>query len=184
VCKELIAERGLISTLSRDIRLATRGLGLYETQDEKFPELPFVRYTVGWEVAMRGKSRDKEGETRLDTFRHNGIIIREVMHDEAQGWSRVAELLGTFPDGRPMLTIAPSCVHLVRALTNAVSDPNDPELLMESTNDQPLRALRLGAMSRPAPKPFEPPPLPKKAVGHLLNECRAALEPSGGIEWT
>ena len=166
------------------MRQQTRALGLRNREaDDLESRAPFIRYTVALEEAMRGKTKDgDDGETRADTFRHNGIVIRESSHDEAQGWTRVAELLGVRPDGRPWLTIAPSCVQLIRALTNAVSDPNDEEMLLESANDQPLRALRIGAMSRPAPKPYAPSPLPKHAVGHLLEELRSGSS-TNSLEW-
>ena len=180
---ELVRGKGLISDLAKDIRQETRRLGLAERQDADNAHQPYIRYTVADELAMIGKTnKDMEGETRADTFRANGIIIRESSHDEAQGWTRVSELLGTRPDGRPWLTISPSCVQLVRALTNAVSDPNDPEVLLESANDQPLRALRIGAMSRPAPKPSDKPKLPPNAVGHLLEEIRSGYV-SNSLEW-
>ena len=181
---ELVRGKGLISDLAKDIRQETRRLGLSERPDHDNPHQPYIRYTVADEAAMIGKTnKDMEGETRADTFRANGIIIRESSHDEAQGWTRVSELLGTRPDGRPWLTISPKCVQLVRALTNAVSDPNDSEMLLESANDQPLRALRIGAMSRPAPKSSDRPVLPPNSAGKLLEEIRSGGTASNSLEW-
>jgi hypothetical protein len=159
---ELVKPSGLIADLARDIRLKTKAL-----------RIELVSYTAALKAQMVGtQTSDDDGETRADTFRHNGIRIRQIAFDDLQGWTRVGELLGSRPDGRPWLTIDPSCVALIRSLTNAVSDPSDPENVLDSPTDQPLRALRVGAMSRPSPKPFEKPPLPKKAVGHLVNEIR------------
>ena len=162
VKSELLQTKGLIATLCRDMRLQTKAL-----------KIDRVRYTVADKAAMVGKATaDDEGETRADSFRHHGIPIRAITFDEGQGWTRVGELLGARPDGRPWLTIDPGCVALIRSLTNAVSDPSDPESVLASMSDQPLRALRIGAMSRPSPKPFEKPPLPKNAVGRLVEEIR------------
>ena len=181
---ELVRGKGLIADLAKDIRQETRRLGLAERPDHDNPHQPYIRYTVADELAMVGKTgKDIEGETRADTFRANGIIIRESSHDEAQGWTRVSELLGTRPDGRPWLAISPKCVQLVRALTNAVSDPNDSEMLLESANDQPLRALRIGAMSRPAPKSSDKPVLPPNSAGKLLEEIRSGGTASNSLEW-
>mgnify|MGYP001600836701 FL=1 len=181
--RELVKGKCLIADLAKEIRTITRDLGLTEQQDAHNHRQCFIRYTVADDKAMTGKSpKGADGETRADTFRNNGIVIRESTHDEAQGWTRVAELLGTRPDGRPMLTIAPECVQLIRALTNAVSDPNDEELLLESANDQPLRALRIGAMSRPSPKPLDPLPLKTHAIGHLVNELRSGSS-GNSLEW-
>lgn len=183
VAGELVRDRCLIAELAREIRVKTRTCGVEEKADDRYPQVPYIRYTAAWREAMRGKSsQGKDGETRADTFRHNGIIVRETAHDEAQGWTRVSELLGTLPDGRPMLTINPKCEHLIRALTNAVSDPTNPELLLESDHDQPLRALRIGAMSRPAPRPFEAPPLPPNSAGKMLQELRNSLDERSNTE--
>ena len=180
---ELVKGKCLIADLAKEMRQETRRLGLTERQDADNANQPYIRYTVADAEAMIGKTnKDMEGETRADTFRANGIIIRESSHDEAQGWTRVSELLGTRPDGRPWLTISPKCVQLVRALTNAVSDPNDSEMLLESANDQPLRALRIGAMSRPAPQSSDRPVLPPNSAGKLLEEIRSGTT-SNSLEW-
>lgn len=172
IASELVRSKGVISALCMAIRQETRRL-----------KIPAVCYTVADTVTMSGIQKpDMEGETRADTFRHNGITIRESTHDPIQGWTRIRELLGVRPDGRPWLTIDPHCTHLIRALTTAVSDPHDEELVQESATDQPLRALRIGAMSRPAPKPFQKPPLPKNAVGHLVQELRNSGQTSS-LAW-
>lgn len=165
---ELVVTKTLISTLTTAIRRRTKDL-----------KIPSVRYTVALAEQMIGTTqKGDDGDTVADTFRANGLIIRETSHDPIQGWTRVSELFGMRPDGRPWLTIDPSCEALQRALTNAVSDPADPQTIIESPTDQPLRALRVGAMSRPAPRPLAPMPLPPNAVGHLLEECRRGSDDS------
>lgn len=172
IADELVHSKGLISDLCLALTKKTKALKIEQ-----------IRYTVADEETMLGKNKPgDEGETRADTFRHNGIRLRTTTHDPVQGWTRVRELFGLRPDKRPWLTIDPKCVVLIRALTNAVSDPQDEESVLESVTDQPLRALRIGAMSRPAPKPFKAPPLPKNAVGHLLEECRRGPITSG-LAW-
>lgn len=172
IADELIKPKCLISELALAIKQRTRALGIDR-----------VQYTVALQEAMRGKQRKGDsGETRAETFRDNGVVVREIGFDEAQGWTRIGELLGPRLDGKPFLTISPKCKELVRALTNAVSDPKDDELVLASANDQPLRALLVGAMSRPSPKPFEKPPLPKNAVGHLLEEARRGNS-GNTLEW-
>lgn len=148
-----------IAQLAKDMRSLTRDI----------TETP-IRYTVADQLQMDGKVRDTDGETRGQTFRAAGIPIRTIVHDPVQGWTRIRELLATPPARiRPWLTIDPSCESLIRALTNALSAKTDPESV--ETDDPALTALRLGAMSRPTIRPFAKPPLPKNAVGHLLNEC-------------
>lgn len=170
IAGELVKAKVLISVLSQEIKAKTKDLGIKS-----------VRYTAALKEQMSGKNKD--GETRLDTFRANGISLREYELDPVQAWTRVAELFGVKRDGKPWLTIDPSCEHLRRAITNAVSDPTDPELVLESPNDQPLSALCIGAMSRPSPRPFSMPPLPPNAVGHLLEDCRRAGLSSRTLAW-
>lgn len=166
---ELLQERGLIADLCVGIRQKTGAL-----------RVPSIDYTVADDAALTGK-KHQDGETREQTFRNHGILLRLNSHDPIQGWTRISELLGSRPDGRPYLTIAPECVALIRNLTNAVSDPNDEESVMESDTDQPLKALRIGAMSRPMPTPLSQAPLSPRAVGHLVNEIRHPKK--SGIAW-
>ncbi len=170
---ELVSVKSLISTFAREIRLKTAAL-----------KMPSVRYTVGLTEQLIGSSsKGDDGETRLDTFRLSGLSVRESSHDPVQGWSRVSELFGLRSDGRPWLTIDPSCTQLQRAITNAVSDPANPESVLDFASTPPLHALRIGAMSRPAPRPFKKPDLPKNAVGHLLRELQNANRSPGRLVW-
>lgn len=169
---ELVTEKYLISTLAHAIRHQTRVL-----------RAPHIRYTVALAEQLVGKTqKGDDGETVADTFRANGLIVRPTSHDPIQGWTRVSELFGLRPDGRPWVTIDPRCEALQRAVTNAISDPADPQNVVESPTDQALRALRVGAMSRPAPRPLQPIPMPKNAVGHLLDACRAGADKSS-LAW-
>lgn len=162
VASELTQDGGLISELCLAMRQKTRWMNL-----------PAIDYTAALEEQIIGKiKKSDEGETREQTFRNHGIVLRPATHDPVQGWTRIQELLGSRPDGRPYLTIGPNCERLVRALTNAVRDPNDPESVLESANDGPLRALRIGAMSRPAPRPNAPVSLPPNAIGRLADQLR------------
>lgn len=159
-----------IAALARDMRTRTRELGIEA-----------IRYTVADEQSI-GKDKG-EGESRAETFRANGIPVRVLKIDAAQGWTRVKELLGARPDGRPWLTIDPSCAHVIRALTTAIKDDTDPEQVATSPAMQPLNALRVGAMSRPAPNPFEAPPRPPNAIGHLVDEIRNGGRGGFGVKW-
>lgn len=169
---ELQRERGLISSLCADIRSETKRLNVT------------ARYTVAFKPQILGKTKKTDdGETRTDTFRKNGVPIREVTHDPIQGWTRICELLALRPNGSPYLSIDPRCAFLIRALTNAVSDPTNTEDVLPSAHEQALIALRVGVMSRPSPSPFVTPPLPKNAVGHLLNDCRNQGRSHGKLAW-
>jgi len=140
-----------------------------------------IRYTVADELNV-GKE-DGDGETTPQTFAKNRMPLRVIKPDPIQGWTRVRELLGTRPDGSPWLTIHPSCVYLIKAMGHAMQDASDPADIMAFGNDQPLRALRVGAMSRPAPKVAEKPKLPLKAVGRLVDELRSGST-GNTLEWT
>ncbi len=172
VRSELQQMKPLLSTLAQSIRVHTSDL-----------KLKAIRYTAVDRATVSGHADKKsDGETRIDTLRGYGLSVRELSHDPVQGWTRIGELLGLRRDGRPWLSIHPSCELLIRALQNAVSDPSDLEAVQASQHDPPLIALRIGAMSRPAPKPFAMPALPKNAVGHLLEEARKGTSRSG-LAW-
>lgn len=165
--KEMREQGKTIEQLATAMKAITRNL-----------RIESVRYTVADELNIG--SDEGDGETRAETFRKNGIPLRILKPDPVQGWTRVRELLGLRPDGQSWLTIDPSCEFLIRALTSAVQDKSDPEDVLAFGNDQPLKALRIGAMSRPAPKWSDKPPLPKNAIGRLVEDLRTG-EVSGGL---
>jgi hypothetical protein len=160
-----------IATIARDMRGEARRL-----------RIPTLLYTVCDEASI-GK-QDVDGESRADTFRNNGVPVRVRHVDPVQGWTRVRELLGLRPDRRPWLTIDPSCVELIRALTHAAIDPKNVENVdREFPRIYAINALRTGAMSRPAPKPFQRPPLPEHAIGRLVDEIRTGGGSDIGLAW-
>lgn len=156
---ELRLQHKTIEQLAAEIRQKTRHL-----------KMEPIRYTVADEANI-GKE-DGDGETPAETFRKNGVSLLVIKPDPIQGWTRVRELFGLRPDGLPWLTINPSCERLQKALTSATQQKHDPTDIAPFANDQPLRALRVGAMSRPAPKYAAKAPLPKNAVGHLVEDLR------------
>ncbi len=159
VHRERQMERGTIGAVCAAIRQNTTHLDIT------------ARYTAAFKPQLLGTTKPSDdGDTRADTFRKHGVPSRELTHDPRQGWTRIGELLALRPTGTPALTIDPGCTYLIRALTNAVRDPANTEDILSSPQEQALIALRVGVMSRPAPTPFRKPPLPKEAVGHLLND--------------
>ena len=152
-----------ISTLAKDIKAQTREL-----------HIPRVRYTVGDKFSMgeRTNQEDEVGESRAETFRQFGIPIITTSQAREQGWTRLRELFGLRPDGRPWLTLDPSCRYTIRAITSAMADEVHHDDVAEFKDDHPLDSLRMGAMTRPAPGRFSIPPLPKNAVGRLLADVR------------
>ncbi len=156
---ELRQQYATIETLARQIRARTRQL-----------QIDRVQYTIADEANIGKEIGD--GETRADTFRKNGIPLQVIKPDPLQGWTRIQEMLGVRPDGRPWLTIDPACVHLIKALPNATKHKTDQDDISPFDHDQPLRALRVGLMSRPAPRWLTTPPLPPNAVGRLVDDLR------------
>lgn len=147
-----------------------------EAVKKRTRELLIDPATIGYTVADQENigDEDTDGESRAETFAKCGVPLRVIEPDPVQGWTRVRELLGVRPDGRPWLTIHPDCAYLIKALASATQHQHDPEDVREFGNIQPLFALRVGAMSRPAPKWLQKPPPPKNSVGHLVEELRRA----------
>lgn len=168
VRSELRAQGHTIEQLAQSIRRRTRELGAVRYEDRR--EQSLIKYTVADEANI-GKV-DDDGESRAETFSKCGVPLRVIAPDPVQGWTRVHELLGVRPDGRPWLTIDPSCTYLLKALPVAVQDDDNPDDMRPFAADQPLRALRIGAMSRPAPKYQERPELPPNAIGRVIDKLR------------
>ncbi|MGH7177796.1 MAG: hypothetical protein ACREJC_10480, partial [Tepidisphaeraceae bacterium] len=150
-----------ISQLARDIKIQDRALGIQR-----------VRYHVADKYSMGEQADDESPETRADVFRRHGIPVTTTNQSRETGWTRIREFLGLRPDGRPWLTIDPNCRYLLRSLAAAMSDKNRHEDIAPFKDDHPLDAIRIGAMTRTAPRGFVAPPLPKNAIGHLLREVQ------------
>lgn len=159
-----------IPKLAKEIRMQDRLMGVRS-----------VRYHVADKYSMGARTDDASDLSRADTFRECGIVTTTTTQDRELGWTRCHELLVLRADGRPHLSIDPSCRGLVRAISAAVSDPLHPEDIKAFRDDHYLDALRIGAMSRPAPGRWKGPPLPPQAVGHLLKDVQRR-QPTG-LAW-
>lgn len=133
---------------------------LIDTVDEITEDLGIhrIRYTAA-DPALWGPSVTAdalEGENMNETFARQGMPLIKSKNERVNGWQRVRELLGN-PDGPEdirtpaRLIIHPDCRYLIRSLTNAVSDPRNPEDVDTDIDDHALDTLRYGAMSRPSP---------------------------------
>lgn len=133
--------------------------------------IPKIAYTAADKYSVGARQNDDSGITRADVFRSFGVPLTGVSQDRGLGWTQLRELLGMRPDGLPWLLVHPSCRYLIRTLSSAVSSKTDPEDI-EQKDDHALDAGRMGAMSRPSVTRFTVPPLPPKAVGHMLHDVR------------
>ncbi len=92
------------------------------------------------------------GQSIGETLQVLGLPVVAADPDEWNGWKRVHALLRPDPSGVPWLRVHPSCEDLINALSNAMSDDTDADLIAkESPMLSTLHALRYGAMSRPTP---------------------------------
>lgn len=130
------------------------------------------QHTAAWEVAQNVLKRTKDygleltyvvgdpamwqqhgagrGESIAETLQRGKLPMRKGDNDRKNGWQRVHELLRIAPDGRPWLTVDPSCKYLIRTMGGAMSDKNDADDVDTKGDDHALDALRYGAMSRPS----------------------------------
>jgi hypothetical protein len=82
---------------------------------------------------------------------------------------RVQALLKDAPDGIPYLTFAPECKYLKRSIAGAMSDPKEPDDLLQ-VDDHGLDMVRYFSMSRPMPQSREAESRPQPGTaGHLLD---------------
>jgi len=111
-----------------------------------------VRYTIADPSLWKVTSHDT-GELISETFMKPPNRVPMVPGDNRRlsGWQRVRENLRIRSDGNPTLVIHPDCRYLIRSLSNAVSDKNNPEDIDTDIDDHALDTLRYGLMSRPSP---------------------------------
>lgn len=122
-------------------RITTEGLGLETAQ---------VRY-VACDPAMKGRTGAGRGESIFETLLRRKVPVRPSDNERVQGWIRVQQLLREDPQGRPWLTVDPSCTYGRRSLPGLVQAKADPDDVHTDSDDHWADALRYGAMSRPSP---------------------------------
>jgi hypothetical protein len=114
-----------------------------------------IGYRVGdpamWIKDAKTKGHHMVGESIADTFRLNGIMLRQADNDRLNGWARCLQLLRDAPDGEPWFTVSPDCRYFLRTVAAARSDKGNPEDVDTHCDDHALDAWRYGMMSRPSP---------------------------------
>jgi len=91
------------------------------------------------------------GESVAETFARAHVPCQPGDNARNLGWQRLRHWFSKAPDGRPWLTIDPSCRYLRRTLPGLISDAKDPEDVNTEGDDHAADALRYGVMSRPTP---------------------------------
>lgn len=114
-----------------------------------------ISYRVGdpamWIKDAKTKGVHLVGESIADTFRLNGIHLRQADNDRVNGWARCLQLLRDAPDGHPWFTVSTACRYFTRTIAAARSDKSNPEDVDTNCDDHALDAWRYGCMSRPSP---------------------------------
>lgn len=118
---------------------------------------------IACDPAMKGRTGAGRGESIFETLLRRGLPMRPSDNDRENGWIRVHHYLRESPQGRPWLTVAPSCAYGRRTMPAQVQDKHNPDDVDTNKDDHWADALRYGAMSRPNPMAtreaaYEPPP--------------------------
>lgn len=153
--------------ICREIRVIDKMLGIER-----------VLYTAP-DPALFIKNQDsgqKIGTSIADLFAANGIRLRPgISNDRVNGWARCRELLGVDSQGRPWVTVSPTCKYLTRTMPTQLQDKHNPEDLDTSGDDHAVDTFRMGAMSQPPPPRFVVRPPPPGSVGEEIERMRVAV---------
>lgn len=137
---------------------------------QKIPELSMILLQ---EACFPAKNQ--RGETVSQTLSRCGLPISRGDDNTAAGWMRLRSWLTPIVMRgveAPSLIIHASCTRTIRALPTVVSDPKQPDEIIESPNAFPAHALRRFCMARPVPHPDAPVELPPDAIGHDVQAIR------------
>ena len=144
------------SDLARQALTKTAALGI-----------PRIGYTVADPILFPAKMAGPRGQYIAESLSYYGWPVVPADAETFNGWKRVQSLLRLAPNGRPWLTIDPSCTTLIQDLTAGMSDDQRPDEM--SAEAPALIALRYGAMSRPAPdRPVAKPVCPAGTPGYIM----------------
>jgi hypothetical protein len=102
------------------------------------------------DTQMWGPQSDT-GESIAETFGRFGVSMVQANKDRKNGWQRVRAYLRDAPDGKPWMTVHPTCEKLIRTLPALQQDEHDPEDVDSEGPDHWSDALRYLCMARPMP---------------------------------
>lgn len=118
----------------------------------------------GWGVADPAIFIVDGGESIGETMRKQGVLWRRADNKRIAGWEQVRIRLDGDEDGRPLLFVFETCVHLIRTLPALQHDEHKPEDVDTNNEDHGPDAARYGCMARPIvrgePGQRPPPPQP------------------------
>lgn len=117
---------------------------------EEFKVLPAATYADPQLFYAQAKNSSSSVALELND---NDIFPGKADNDRLGGWNRIEEMLSTYIEGVPQLTISAHCKHLIRELPNLRIKDNSDDV--EKKNDDASDCLRYIVMSRP-PVPKQP----------------------------
>jgi hypothetical protein len=103
----------------------------------------------GWGVADPAIFAEDGGPSIAEAMRAEGCRWRQADNKRKPGWEQVRIRLTGDEDGRAMLYVFETCVHLIRTLPALQHDEHDPEDVDTNQEDHAPDALRYGCMARP-----------------------------------
>lgn len=106
-------------------------------------------------------SESSTGPTVSEALLKLGLPMRPGESDREAGWMRLRAWLQLLrrvgsPRFTPSLLIHPDCDYFIKTLEMLISDPTDPDDVIETVDEYPARAAAMWAMARPAPKAEQP----------------------------
>ena len=89
------------------------------------------------------------GPSIADTMRKEGVKWRHADNKRKAGWEQLRIRLNGDDDGKPLIYVFETCVHLIRTLPALQHDEDDPEDVDSDQEDHAPDAIRYGCMARP-----------------------------------
>lgn len=109
--------------------------------------------------SMWNKKTDTEiARSSYDVYLDNGVLLTKAVNDRQQGISKIRSALANLADGLPAMQIFDSCTALIRTFMSLVSDPKNPEDILDGQEDHAFDDCRYGLSNWTPPAP----PLPAR----------------------
>jgi hypothetical protein len=138
-------------------------------------EIGRLRYVAG-DPSMWNKTGQDHGRAIVETFRSAGLPMRKADNQRGKnGWQNCHDLLRTAPDGKPWLTVDPSCRYFLRTIPIQEQSTHDADDVETDGDDHAADAWRYGANSRPGPASTPRPKAPiRGSVAWDIQQLREA----------
>lgn len=142
-------------------------------QAERIRELslPGEKFTFTFADPSMWTKRTTEiiAKSTAQAYSENGVLLTKADNDQRSKISKTRQALANIHDSKPAVMIFDTCPNLIRTLPALMSDPKNPETILDGQEDHPWDSFAYGLTNWTAPNAPAPTDKPKPQRSPLMG---------------